>query len=133
MSPLLKEFLDATVPVPTLNKDERAVQGLRGMAPDEWVMVTLRDAGPDTIELTELFVPTEWRGRGFGRLALEYVTALADKHGCRITSYVLPFGYKPSLNRHELAAWYRRHGFVVRRDGSMQRDVTGHKLRAARK
>jgi GNAT superfamily N-acetyltransferase len=117
-SPLLQEFYAATVPVPTLRRDERALQGLPGMAPDEWVMVTLRDLRPGVIELTEFFVPTDYRGRGFGSAGLKWVLELTRKHGYRIESYAQPFG-TPTLSKRQLAAWYRRHGFTVRRDYSM--------------
>lgn len=117
MSPLLEEFYAATVPVPTLRRDERALQGLPGMVVgDEWVMVTLRDKAPGVVELTELFVPTDYRGRGYGTAALEWVLALVKKHGYAIDSYVKPFGRRPALNKRQLAAWYRRHGMTVSRD-----------------
>lgn len=119
MSPLLEEFYAATVPVPTLRRDERAVQGLKGMAPDEWVMVTLRDVKPGVIELTEFFVPTDYRGRGYATEALRWVLDLARKHNCAIESYVQAFGRNPGMNRRQLASWYRRHGFVVSRDYTM--------------
>jgi GNAT superfamily N-acetyltransferase len=112
MSPALREFLDATVPVPGLRRDERALQGLPGMAPDEWVMVTLRDAAPGVLALAELFTPRDWRERGFGNAALTWLKALADKHDCSIVSYVQAFGYRPGLGDRALLQWYRRRGFV---------------------
>lgn len=115
----LREFLAQTVPVPGLRADERAVQGLGGMAPEEWVMITLRVHSEETLQLAELFVPSDYRGRGFGTLALRHVQALATRHHCRLESFVRPFGFRPALNRRALTAWYRRHGFVVSRDGAM--------------
>lgn len=122
MSPLLEELYSLTVPVPTLRRDERAIQCLPGMTSgDQWVMVTMRDAGPGVVDLVELFVPTDWRNLGLGTEGLKWVLALVDKHGYEVRSYVRPFGRNPGLSKAKLAAWYRRHGFKVRRDWSMTR------------
>lgn len=119
---MLAEFYAATAPVPTLRGDARALQELPGMiVGDEWVMVTLRDGDESgVVELAELFVPEDYRGRRYASAALKWVTALARKHQCKISSYIQPFDAQPRLSKRALRAWYRRHGFRVRRDDTME-------------
>lgn len=118
-SALLRELYNQTVPVPGMRRDERAVQCLKGMAPDEWMMLTVRDGSPSVVYLTELFVPADYRGRGFGTLGLQWFLSLVDKHGYEVRSHVNPFGRQGGLGKRALAAWYKRHGFAIRRDYSM--------------
>lgn len=52
-------------------------------------------------------------GGGNGKMMLETLCRLADRHGIEITLRPLPFGRKPyHLGHEQLMAWYARHGFV---------------------
>lgn len=54
------------------------------------------------------------RGVGYGSLALDWLTKLADKHGVELTGTIEPCGkVRPRFNVNQLKAWYRRHGFTV--------------------
>jgi GNAT superfamily N-acetyltransferase len=83
------------------------------------MMLASSDISPGVVHLDELFVPTDYRGRGFGTLGLQWFLSLVDKHGYEVRSYVGPFGDDEGLGKKALAAWYKRHGFEIRRDYSM--------------
>lgn len=112
---LYDEYMSLTVPVPLLRRKGRALMGLRGMADDEWLMITISKVPgrQDEVYLDEIFVPTDYRGRKFGTLGLEWLHKLAVKHGVSIIGEVRPYGYRPALGRYKLRDWYKRHGFVV--------------------
>jgi GNAT superfamily N-acetyltransferase len=62
------------------------------------------------------------RGQGYGSRALDWLCALADKHGVMLTGDAVPFGNtKPMLNKRQLKEWYARHGFIVSRRGELAR------------
>lgn len=118
---LLTEFRSATVPVPFMRRDERALMGLPGMTDGEWIMLTLRPATDDRVELVELFTPSDWRGRGFGTEGLKWLTAKADLHHVTLQGVLRPFGHG-AMSKRRLAEWYRARGFTVRpRLGILQR------------
>lgn len=58
----------------------------------------------------------EEKGAGQATEALKFLLALADKHQVPITLEVVPIknagAEGKSLTKSELAAWYKRHGFV---------------------
>jgi hypothetical protein len=54
------------------------------------------------------------KGRGYGSMALDWLTALADKHGVRLGGTIEPCGKEPRLNVAQLQHWYKKHGFLVR-------------------
>lgn len=58
------------------------------------------------------FIHTEGksRGKGLASRALKEITDAADEHGMKILGYVSPQG-KGGLNKRQLFAWYKRHGF----------------------
>jgi GNAT superfamily N-acetyltransferase len=72
------------------------------------------------VTLRRIKVSPELRGKGHATRALGWLCALADEHEVAITGIVRPFGVK-GLNREQLTAWYRRHGFKVSKDETMYR------------
>jgi hypothetical protein len=56
--------------------------------------------------------------KGFGTLALIWLTTLADKHDVSITGTASPTGAK-LMNKTALKKWYERHGFLVSRRGEL--------------
>ena len=63
-----------------------------------------------------------FRGKGYGSAALRWLTRLADRHHITLIGDIQPAGAsRPRLNRHQLAAWYRRHGFTVSRSYCLTR------------
>jgi len=70
-------------------------------------------AGECALKLRSLYVPSRFRGQGYGSRALRCLMKAADAAG--ITIYLLPTAYgsgavKPSTEA--LDAWYRRHGWI---------------------
>jgi GNAT superfamily N-acetyltransferase len=59
-------------------------------------------------------VPVEHRSKGVGRELLRRITADADAGG--VTLYLVISPDRGGLTEDQLAAWYRRHGFVERSD-----------------
>lgn len=56
------------------------------------------------------------RGQGHASKALDWVCGLADKHNLEVTGYIEPYGLaNPRLNIPQLKAWYKRHGFIVKK------------------
>jgi hypothetical protein len=51
-------------------------------------------------------------GKGYGSYALDWVCALADKHGVELRGRIQPPG-GGRLDAVQLAAWYKRHGFRI--------------------
>lgn len=68
------------------------------------------------------------RGKGNGTAALDWLCALADRHGVEIEGEIEPVGQiRPRLNAHQLRAWYKRHGFTVSNTGFITRKPKGAK------
>src|SRR3974377_435549 len=63
---------------------------------------------------------------GNGTLALIWLTALADKHDVCITGVAMPTQTK-RMNKTELKAWYKRHGFAVTPSGDIRYTPAGRK------
>ena len=85
--------------------------------------IALQPRSPDIVQLNMLraLLPSG----GHGSRALRWLCRLADQHSVTLVGCVVPTAvgkYKrPLLNRRQLTQWYRRQGFVVYRDGHMER------------
>jgi len=55
---------------------------------------------------------------GEGSLALDWLTALARKHGTWIVGQAEPTGHR-WMHKRQLKQWYARHGFDVTRTGEL--------------
>jgi hypothetical protein len=70
----------------------------------------------DTEAHLKSIISFEEKGAGQATEALKFLLALADKHQVPITLEVVPIknagAEGKSLTKTELAAWYKRHGFV---------------------
>lgn len=66
------------------------------------------------------FIQALYPGEGDGSAALKWFLALADEHRVDIHGYVKRVGDR-GLTASQLRAWYRRHGFKVKRNGDMVR------------
>lgn len=98
----LRAFYDASYPSP-FSPNERTERALSGI--DAVVEVTPKYAG---IHLDEVRALT--RKQGEGTKAMRFLTALADKHGIKLSLYAKPFGSE-AMNRDTLVNFYRRFGF----------------------
>lgn len=99
-SSLIAEFTEATWPNP-FNHRERILF--------DYVALSL-EVYDDDIRLQCIRTLLE-RGSGQGSRALDWLCALADKHGVELNGTIEPCGgIKPRLNVRQLTAWY--HGFT---------------------
>jgi hypothetical protein len=58
------------------------------------------------------------QGTGQASKIIRKITKLADKHGVSLSATVKPFGNVPNaLTKSQLAAWYKRNGWVKRPGG----------------
>jgi hypothetical protein len=64
------------------------------------------------------------RQAGAGSEALDWLCRLADAYNVRIEGWALPLPIVPDkfLRTADLYAWYKRHGFRVKRDGHIFRN-----------
>ena len=63
-------------------------------------------------------------GKGNASKALDWLVALARKHGVDVRGDVKPLG-TAGLGSRALRDWYKRHGFSVKQDGSFSLLATG--------
>lgn len=81
------------------------------------VLLEIKPRG-DSVRFDSLMVPSEYRGRKAGTVALLWLVSIAQRYNVRLVGHVEPFGTSPAgLNRTQLKAWYKRHGFLVSRTG----------------
>lgn len=64
--------------------------------------------------------------QGDGSVALDWLKALATTHGVMLRGNVKPVG-KDGLDKAALRQWYKRHGFVVRRNGDIEFNAEARK------
>ena len=74
-----------------------------------WVQLIVRT--PTMVEIHRLW--TLQPRQGNGKMMLQAVCQLADRHGIEIKLKALPFGRKPyPMETQQLLAWYQRYGFA---------------------
>ena len=74
-----------------------------------WVQLIIHT--PALVEIHRLW--TLQPRQGNGKMMLQAVCELADRHGIEIKLKALPFGRKPyPMQTQQLLAWYHRYGFA---------------------
>jgi hypothetical protein len=61
------------------------------------------------------------RGKGDGSAALDWLCAMADRHGVPIEGSIQPVGDQPRLSSNELRRWYKKRHFITNRHGDIRR------------
>ena len=83
-----------------LAEENGALAGFAKLGPDD-----LPDAGPDSIELYQLYVLEPWKGRGIATALMDWAIGAARARGAselRLTVYI---------DNHRARRFYERHGF----------------------
>lgn len=86
---------------------------------DHFVLLEMSD-GKDgtTIRFDAIMVPSDLRGFGYGREALQWVLEQAALYRVRLVGHVERFGTsEKGLPQSQLRAWYKRHVMIVARSG----------------
>ena len=72
-----------------------------------------------TYMVTRVFTPKKFRGQGFARSLFNKLLADCDRQQVTLELTVNPYG---DMTRNQLAAWYKRLGFVEKPRGFFRRE-----------
>lgn len=111
----MKEFEAGTARFPLMPEPSRCI--MLDESNGKAICFELFKTGENTIFVGLIHVLLGCRGEGHGSIALKWLIELANKHRVTLKGKI---DAGSGLTNNQLRGWYKRYGFKVRRDRSIQ-------------